>query len=222
MARRRRHRRARDDQIGELVCDREPIEEAVDHAHPVAVRHPRELSLEDRAQRRRGLDRHHLVRPVDQLQRQPAGAGADLDDPLDAARQPREHLRMEALGADEPLVELRLETVEELPGERLIGSGIGVLARYEARRLVVGEDVEVRRGVAAPHLDTAPRARIRADHRRRPSSCPFPTAAASAASPRGAPAGSAPRTPPPGSPRSGSARRATERRCSGFDGRRPR
>ena len=78
------------------------------------------------AQRRRGLDRDQLLaRAPEQLERQPAGAGAHLDDPLDGLRQPSEHAGMEALGANEPVVELRLEPVQQLPGQGDVGSRIG-------------------------------------------------------------------------------------------------
>ena len=84
----------------------------------------------------RGLDRHDLLPALDELQRQPAGARADLDDPLDVARQPAEHAGMEPLGADQPVIELRLEPVQQLPGQHHVGSRVTGPRRGEPARLL--------------------------------------------------------------------------------------
>ena len=61
---------------------------------------------------------------ADKLERQPARARGHLDDPVKAARQPLEYAGVQPLGTDQPVVELRFEAVEELPGQGDVGSRV--------------------------------------------------------------------------------------------------
>ena len=67
-----------------------------------------ELPPQDLAQRPGGLDRRDLLPAVDELEREPSGARADLRDPLRGARQPADDAGMHPLGAGQPVVKLRL------------------------------------------------------------------------------------------------------------------
>ena len=78
-----RESRACDNQVGEVVGHRQLVEEAVGHPDAMPMVRSRELPTQELAQRRRGLDRNDLPRTVDELERQPTRARADLDDPLD-------------------------------------------------------------------------------------------------------------------------------------------
>ena len=126
-----RQRRARDHQVRASVGHGQVIEEAIAHLAVVPVIRARELLIQDLAQRRRRLDRHDLARAPDELQRQPARARSHLDDPVDVVRQPPEHAGVEPLGADQPVIELRFEPVEQLPGQGDVGSRV---ARAEPGR----------------------------------------------------------------------------------------
>jgi hypothetical protein len=69
----------------------------MDHAGAAPVFSLRQLAIKDLAKRRCGLDRQDLASAVDQLERQPAGAGTDLDDPVDAFGQPIDDAGVEPL-----------------------------------------------------------------------------------------------------------------------------
>src|SRR5512132_3327165 len=161
--------------------------------------------MQNSTQRLGGLDCNDLLSAAQELERQPTRAGADLDDSPEAARQPPQHPRVEPLRADEPVVKLRLEPVEKLPGEGDVGLRITAPVRDEPARFVFGENTKVRPCVAPLHLSTPPLRGLRRDHRPRPSSCLSPTAGPSATAPPEAPGGSSPRRPAPGSRRLGSA-----------------
>src|SRR5256885_6487013 len=128
---------------------------------------------------------------------------------------------MKTLGSNKPLIQVRFEPVQEFPGQAYVGSRVGGLARCKTFRLIFGEHVDFRSGVAPPQLETTSWSRIRWDHRLRPSSCRSPTAAPTATFPRGALSGSAPRTQRLGSLQSGCALPTMEHPYSGCDGRRP-
>ena len=103
--------RAGNDQVRDIVRQRQLVEEPVDHPGPVAVVRGRELPPQELAQRPGGLDRHDLPPAVDELEREPSGARADLGDPLYGARQPPDDAGMQPLGAGQPVVKLRFEPV---------------------------------------------------------------------------------------------------------------
>ena len=69
MARRRGEGRAGDDQVGEVVGQRQLVEEPADHPDPVSVPGRGELPAQDPAHRQRGLDRHHALPALDELHR---------------------------------------------------------------------------------------------------------------------------------------------------------
>ena len=118
MARSGRERRARDDQVGVVVGHGQVVEEAMGHpdAMPM-VRVARAFDSGSRAAAQRVRSpTTSRARSTSSSVNRPVPA-ADLDDPLDVVRQPPEHARMEPLGADEPVIELRLEPVQELPGQ---------------------------------------------------------------------------------------------------------
>ena len=216
-----REGRAGDNQVSEVVDHRQVVEEAMRDPDAIPTIHSRELAVEELAQRRRGLDRNHLPRTVDQLERQATRARADFDDPLDLVRQPSEHTWVEPLRADKPVIELGLEPVEQLPGQGEVELRIAVASGNEPPRLISSEHAEVGGGVALSHLSTPPPRRLRCCHQLRPSSCRSPRDGPSAAAPLAAPSGSVPRTPRPGSRRSGCAPPARARRYSGCGGPRP-
>ena len=212
--RRRGEGRAGDDQVGEIVGQRQLVEEPADHPDPVPVAGRRELAPQDPAQRQRGLHRHDVLPALDELHRQPSRARADLGDPVHVARQPAHDPGMEPLGAGQPVIELRFEPVQQFPGQDHVVLRITVPPRDEPARLVAGEHAQVRGRVPAAQLPArpvrhpcrAPPARsLRPGHRPRPSSCRSPRPGPTAAARREAPAGAAPRMPGPGSPRSGRA-----------------
>ena len=147
----------------------------------------RELAIQEPPQGRRGLDRNDLPRTVDEVERQPTRARPDFDDALDVARQPAEHAGMEPLRADKPVIELRLEPVQELPRQGDVGLRIADPVGNEPPHLVLGEHAKVRGGVAPPQLPAPPRRRLRRGHKPRPSSCRSPTGGPTAAVPPGAP-----------------------------------
>lgn len=132
--------RARDDQIGEAARDGQAVEESVRDAGAVSVIGPRELSLKYRPQAGRGLDSHHLPPPFDELKRQAPGAGADLDNPVRAARQPGRYPWMQTLGAGQLLVQVRLEPVQQLPRQRVVIPRIAGTVSREASCLTRGQD----------------------------------------------------------------------------------
>src|SRR5205085_6190809 len=135
--------------------------------------------------------------------------------------QPPKHAGVEPLSADKPVVELRIEPVQEFPGQGDVDLRIAVPLRNKPSRLVSGEHGKVRRRIAPSHLSTPTWRRLRRDHQPRPSSCRSPTGEPTAASPPGVPSGSSPRRPRPGSRLSGYTPAATEHPCSGCGGRRP-
>ena len=124
----------------------------------------RKLAIQDLTQRRSRLDRHDLACAVNKLQRQPARARSHLDDPLEVVRQPADHARMKALRTDEPVIELWLEPVQELPGQGHVGSRVTRPAGEKPSRLVLGEHANIRRGVARSQFATATQERLRRDH----------------------------------------------------------
>ena len=128
-----RERRAGDNQVGGVVGHGQVVEEAMDHPDATPMIRSQELSIQELAQRRRGLDRNDLPRTLDELQRQPTRARADLDDPLEVARQPPKHARVEPLRADEPVIELRFEPVQQFPGQGDVGLRIAGPARGAKR-----------------------------------------------------------------------------------------
>ena len=136
----------------------------------------------------------------------------DLHDPVRAARQPAHHPGMEPLRAGHPLVKLRLEAIQQFPGQGLVGLRIAVRVRRKAPGLVAGQYPEVRGCVAAAQLPAQAGRVLRSDHRPRPSSCRSPTRGLTAAPRPEGRAEAFPRRSPRGSRRSGSAPRATERR----------
>src|SRR5262245_63887511 len=71
MARGRGKGRAGDHQVSGTAGDRQVVEEPMDHPGTVTVPGPPELPREDLPQRRRRLDRHHLPRAAEELERQP-------------------------------------------------------------------------------------------------------------------------------------------------------
>jgi hypothetical protein len=107
---------AGDDQVREVVRQGQLVEEPVDHADAIRVLGPCQVPMENSTQRLGGLDGNDLLSAARELERQPTRAGADLDDSREVARQPPQHPRVEPLRVDEPIVELRLEPVEKLPG----------------------------------------------------------------------------------------------------------
>jgi hypothetical protein len=130
-------------------------------------------------------------------------------------RQPCKHAWMKTLGSNKTLIQFRFEPVQEFPGQGYVGSRVGGLARCKAFRLVFGEHVNFRRGVAPAQLETTSGSRIRWDHRLRPSSCRSPTTAPTATFRRGALSESAPRTQRLGSLQSGCALPTMEHSYSG-------
>ena len=91
----------------------------------------RKLSLKYLAQAGRGFDSHYLPPPINELQSQPPRAGADLDYPVRAARQPANYPGMESLRAGHPLVEFRLEPVQQFPGQGYVG--LRIAAPHQAQ-----------------------------------------------------------------------------------------
>ena len=133
-----RERRACDDQVGAVVGDGQVVEEAVGHSHAMPMIGLQELSTQEMAQRRRGFNRNDLPRTVDELERQPTRARADLDDPLEVVRQPPKHAGVKPLRAGEPVIELRFEPVQQFPGQGDVGLRIAAPSRNKAFRLVRG------------------------------------------------------------------------------------
>ena len=82
---------------------------------------------------------------------------------------------MELLRTDEPVIELWLEPVQELPGQGHIGSRVTCPGGEKPSRLVLGEHTNIRRGISRSHVATAPRADLRRDHGLLPSSYRSPT-----------------------------------------------
>ena len=162
-----------------------------------------QLPLKYLAQPGRGLDSHHLPAPVDEFQRQPPRAGADLDNPVRGARQPADYPGMEPLRGGHPLVKLRLEPVQQFPGQGQVGPRIAAPVRSKAPRLVAGEDPEVRGRVAGAQLPAQAGRVLRGDHRPRPSSCRSPRPGPTAAPPQEARPGAFPRRSPRDFPPSG-------------------
>ena len=175
----------------------------------------RELPPQELAQGQRGLNRHHFPAMLEKLERQPSRSRADLGDPVYAMRQPAQHIRMEPLDAGQPVIELRFEPIQQLPGQDHVSLRIAVPMGDEPARLVAGEHAKVGGGVAPAQFLTRPGRNLRPDHRPQPSSYRSPRRGRTAAAPREAPAGAAPRRSPPGSQWSGCARKATARRYSG-------
>ena len=120
--------RARHDQVRGAARDRQVVEEPCGHAGAVAVTGRGQLPPQDLAQPGRGLYRHDLAAPVDELQGQAARARADLDDRVRVARQPVDDPGMKPLRAGQPVVELRLEPVQQLPGQSHVGLRVTALA----------------------------------------------------------------------------------------------
>ena len=206
--------RARHHQVGEIIGQRQLVEESADHPDPVPVAGGRELAPQDPAHRQRGLHRHDVPPALDEIHRQPSGARADLGDPVQATRQPAENLGVQPLGAGQPVIELGFEPVQQFPGQDHVAARITVPPGEKPARLVGGEHAHVGGRVPAPQLHGRTGCRpgtfgplrgwnLRSGHRPRPSSCRSPRPGPTAAARRGAPAGAAPRTPGPGSPRWG-------------------
>ncbi len=224
MPRRGGEGRAGDDQVGEIVGQRQLVEEPADHPDPVPVVGCCELPPQDPAQRQRGLHRHHVLPALDELHCQPSRARADLGDPVHVARQPAHDPGMEPLGAGQPVKELRFEPVQQFPGQDHVVVRITVTLPDKPARLVAGEHAQVRGRVPAPQLPARPgrsRREFRTampgasglggvpgdtpSHRPQPSSCRSPRPGPTAAARREAPAAAAPRMPGPGFPWSGHA-----------------
>ncbi len=121
--------------IGPVVRQRQIIEEASGHPHSVAVLGPLELARQDLAERPRGLDRNDFTGTTNELERKPAGARTHLDHPIDIGREPPDHGAVEPLSAGEPIVELWLEAVQELPGKGYVNLGVAGSALEEPPRL---------------------------------------------------------------------------------------
>ena len=115
-----------------------------------------ELAAQDLAQRQRGLHRHHPPSPLDELHRQPPRARADLGDPVHAAWQPAHDSGMQPLRAGQPVIELRFEPVQQLPGQEQVVLRITVSRRDKPVRPVTGEHAQVRGRVPGAKLPARP------------------------------------------------------------------
>ena len=144
---RRGQGRAGDDQVRRAAGHGQVVEEAGDHPGAVPVLRFGELLLQDLAQRPGRLDRDHLLPAAGEFQRQPSRARAYLDDPARVGRQPVQYFWMQPFRADQPVVEFRLEPVQQLPGQGDVGPGIGVPAGREPAQLLAREHAEVRDAV---------------------------------------------------------------------------
>ena len=116
--------RARDHQVSGTAGHGQVVEEAVGHPGAAAVIRSCELPVQDLAQRRRGLNRHDLPRAVDELQRQPSGARAHLDDPVRACGSHSSTPGWSRSAPGQPVVELRFQPVQQLPGQGDVGPRI--------------------------------------------------------------------------------------------------
>ncbi len=148
--------RAGDDQVREIVSQRQLVEKPVGHAHPVAVIGCRELPPQDLAQGPGGLNRYDLPATLDELKRQPPRARADLGDPVRGARQPANDTRMEALGAGQPVIEFRFEPVQQFPRQDQVRLRITVPVRNKPARLLAGQHAKVRGRVASLQFPARP------------------------------------------------------------------
>ena len=148
--------RAGDDQVDEIIGQRQLVEESGDHPDPVPVAGGRELPPQDPAQRQRGLHRDDVPPALDELHRQPSGARADLGDPVQATRQPAENLGMQPLGAGQPVIELGFEPVQQFPGQDHVGLADHRPPGEKPARLVGGEHAQVGGRVPVPHSRNAP------------------------------------------------------------------
>ena len=116
----------------------------------------RELAPQDPAHRQRGLHRHDMLPALDELHGQPSGARADLGDPVYVARQPAQHPGMEPLGAGQPVIQLRFEPVQQLPGQDDVLARVTVPPRDEPARLLAGEHAYVPGQVPSAQLPARP------------------------------------------------------------------
>ncbi len=108
-----RERGTGDDQFGRSVRKGKGIEESADDP---GVCHRCQPGTQPFSQRSGRLDGGQLVATGDQLDGEPPGSRAHLDDAGHVRREPFEDAGMKGLGGNQPLVELGLEPVEELPG----------------------------------------------------------------------------------------------------------
>src|ERR1700683_3547765 len=93
---------------------------------------------------------------VEQVKRQASRSGSYFDNPVRGTRQPAEDAGVQALRGGQPVVELRFEPVQQLPGQGRVGLRIAVPIRYEAACLVAGEHGKVLRRVAPAQVPTPP------------------------------------------------------------------
>src|SRR5207248_4055764 len=105
------------------------------------------------SQRGGRLDGGQLVAASDELEGEPPGSGGHLDDAGHVRREPFEDARVKVLGGNQPLVQVGLEAVEELPGQRGVALWVGDGALKETRRLCSGDLAPVGRGAAPPAWD---------------------------------------------------------------------
>ena len=139
-----REGRAGDDQVGEIVRQRAARRRTRGSPGP-GRRDPPAASFRLRIWRNGIAGSTATTSPatLDELERQPSRARADLGDPVYVVRQPAQHIRMEPLGAGQPVIELRFEPVQQLPGQDHVGLRITVPLRDEPARLLAGEHAKV-------------------------------------------------------------------------------
>jgi len=126
---------------------------------------------------------------------------------------------MKSLRPHQPLVELRLEPVQQLPGKIGIRLQVLVPSAEKTALLLPVEDAQIRLGVPVKEVGAPPRdGHVTARSSIQPSSSRFPRRGREASLWAARDAG-VPRTPRQDFLRWGCARRATARRCSGCNGR---